>query len=235
MMIHTTAIIEPGAELGSDVSVGAFAVIERGARIGKGCRIHHHAVIGSSARLGEENVVYPFAVVGSKAQHKRYEGPGANLEIGSGNVIREHVTIHAGTERPTRIGAKNMFMVGAHVGHDAIVGSHCTIANSAQLAGHVELADHVVMGGLSGLAQFVKVGEGAFVAAGAMVERDVPPYVIVQGDRARIRALNVVGLKRMGVPEESIRELRRVFRALYVSKQAAHSDDPFAKKLLASR
>lgn len=234
-MIHQTAVIEPGAELGTDVSVGAFAVVERGARIGNGSRIDHHAIVCGSARLGERNVVFPFAILGGKAQHKRYEGSGALVEIGSGNVFREHVTVHAGTERATRIGDDNMFMVGAHVGHDAIVGSRCTIANAAQLAGHVELSDHVVMGGLSGLAQFVRIGEGAFVAAGAMVERDVPPYVIVQGDRARVRALNVVGLRRMGVPESSIRELRRVFRDLYVAKKDTDSDDAWAKKLIAAR
>lgn len=235
MSTHPTAIIEAGVELGSGASVGAYAVIERGARIGHGCHVMHHAVICAGVRLGEESAVFPFAVLGARAQLRKRSEREGGLEIGAHNVFREHVTVHAGTESTTRIGDHNLFMVGSHVGHDAQFGSHCIVANTVALAGHVEIADHVVFGGLAGLAQFVKVGEGAFVAAGAMVEHDVPPYVIVQGDRARVRALNVVGLRRMGVPEGSILELRRVFRSLWISKKPVESNDEYARRLILGR
>jgi UDP-N-acetylglucosamine acyltransferase len=161
------------------------------------------------------------------------------VRVGEGNVFREHVTVHAGTEHETRIGDGNLFMVGCHVAHDVHVGSHCTVANGVQLAGHVVVEDGVTFGGLAAVAQFVRVGEGAFVAGGAMVERDVPPFVIAQGDRARVRALNAVGLERRGVPPESVAELRRVFRAVFASGRPRSqvlaelvTDDPFATKLL---
>lgn len=232
--IHPTAVIERGAEIGSDVTIGAYAVIERGVRVGRGSHVMHHAVVCRNARLGEENTIFPFAVIGARAQVRKVSEKDGGLEIGSRNVFREHVTVHSGTQRTTRIGEGNLFMVGCHVAHDVLIGSQCVVANSVALAGHVEIGDHVVFGGLAGVAQFVKVRDGAFVAAGAMVEQDVPPYVIVQGDRARVRALNVVGLRRMGVSEESMRELRRVFRAIYVGKKVVETTDPYAKRLLAS-
>ena len=149
-------------------------------------------------------------------------GP-ARLEIGERNVFREHVTVHRGTDgRTTRIGSNNLFMVGAHVAHDVVVGSHCVFANAVQLAGHAVVEDWVTFGGLRGVAQFVRVGESAFVAAGAVCERDVPPFVIVQGDRARVRALNVVGLQRRGVPRGEHRRARaRHSRAVDVASPAS--------------
>jgi UDP-N-acetylglucosamine acyltransferase len=233
--IHSSAVIEKGVELGEDVSIGAYAVVEKGARIGRGTQIMHHAVVCANARLGEDNTVFPFAVIGARAQVRKRSEKDGGIAIGSHNVFREHVTVHSGTERTTRIGDHNLFMVGCHVAHDVLIGSHGVVANSVALAGHVEIADHVVFGGLAGVAQFVTIGEGAFVAAGAMVERDVPPYVIVQGDRARVRALNVVGLRRMGVPVESIEELRRVFRAVWISKKPIESNDVYARRLLSGR
>lgn len=233
--VHPSAVIEKGVELGDDVGIGAYAVVEEGVRIGRGTHLMHHAVVCANARLGEDNTVFPFAVIGARAQVKKRSDKDGGIEIGAHNVFREHVTVHSGTERTTRIGDHNLFMVGCHVAHDARIGSHGVVANAVALAGHVEIADHVVFGGLAGVAQFVKIGEGAFVAAGAMVEHDVPPYVIVQGDRARVRALNVVGLRRMGVPAESIKELRRVFRAVWISKKPIESSDVYARRLLSGR
>lgn len=235
---HPTAILEPGAEVGEGTTLGPYALVARGARVGRGCTLHAHAIVAAGATLGDANEVFPFAVLGGVPQHRRYGGHPWPLVVGRGNTFREHVTVHAGTERATTIGAGNLFMVGAHVGHDVRVGSDCTLANGVQLAGHVEVADHVTFGGLAAVAQFVRVGEGAFVAGGAMVERDVPPFVIVQGDRARVRVLNVVGLRRMGVPDASLAELRRVFRALWIAKRAPSdvvTADPFAARLLAAR
>jgi UDP-N-acetylglucosamine acyltransferase len=213
---HPTSIVERGAELGEDVEIGAYAIVEAGARIGKGTRLHPHAMVRGPTALGEACEVHPFAVVGGPPQAKRHHGGPSPTSIGDRNVIREHVTIHGGTEgRTTTIGSRNLFMAGAHVAHDVVIGSFCTFANAVQLAGHAEVSDHATFGGLAGVAQFVRVGQSAFVAAGAMCERDVPPFVIVQGDRARVRALNVVGLRRRGVPEPSIAALQRAFRELF--------------------
>jgi UDP-N-acetylglucosamine acyltransferase len=218
--IHPTAVLDPRAELGSDVAVGPYAVVEAGAQLGDGCVLHAHAIVRGPAMLGARCVVHPFAVVGGEPQAKSHStGAPARLEAGEGNVFREHVTVHGGTDgRTTRIGAANLFMVGAHVAHDCVVGSGCVFANGVQLAGHAAVEDGVTFGGLSGVTQFVRVGEGAFVAALTACERDVPPFVVVQGNRARVRGVNVVGLRRRGVPEESIRALTRAVHRLWLSR-----------------
>jgi UDP-N-acetylglucosamine acyltransferase len=202
------------------VELGPYVVLGRGVQVGAGTRLLAHAVVLGPTVVGEGNLVHPFAVLGGESQHKRPKAPGeGRLVIGDRNVFREHVTVHRGSSgSTTEIAHDNLFMVGAHVAHDARIGSFCTLANAVQLAGHARVADHATFGGLSGLAQFVAVGESAFVAAGAMCEVDVPPFVIVQGDRARVRGLNLVGLRRRGVPEASIDRLTAAFRLLFGRK-----------------
>ena len=215
--VHPTAIVDAGALL-DEADVGPYCVIEGATRIGRGTRLLAHVVVHSGTALGDGNTVHPFAVLGSAPQAKKAHAGQFLTEIGARNVIREHVTIHGGTDgRTTRVGSDNLLMVGAHVAHDVVVGSHCVVANAVQLAGHARVGDWVTFGGLSGLAQHVSVGESAFVAAGAMCERDVPPFMIVQGDRARVRSVNVVGLRRRGVPEESIAKLTGAFRTIFTS------------------
>jgi UDP-N-acetylglucosamine acyltransferase len=217
--LHPTAVVDPRAELAGDVTVGPYAVVEAGAVLMDGCVLHAHAMVRGMTSLGPDCVVHPFAVVGGEPQAKRHAaGDVARVEAGRGNVFREQVTVHGGTEgRITRIGAGNLLMVGAHVAHDAVVGSGCVLANGTQLAGHAEVEDGVTFGGLSGVTQFVRVGEGAFVAALSACERDVPPFVVVQGNRARVRGVNVVGLRRRGVPEASLRALSKAVRKLWLS------------------
>ena len=234
-------MVDPRAELADDVVVGPYAIVEAGAILGAGCVLHPHAIVRGTTVLGAGNVVHPFAVIGGEPQAKRHEGGAGRLEIGDGNVFREHTTAHGGTAgRATRIGSQNLFMVGSHAAHDAVIGSHCVFANGTQLAGHAVVEDWVTFGGLSGVAQYVRVGEGAFVAAAAACERDVPPFVVVQGDRARVRGLNVVGLRRRGVPEPSIAALRSAVRKLWMS-QASRADalrelgaaeDPYVRRLV---
>jgi UDP-N-acetylglucosamine acyltransferase len=240
--VHATAIVDPRAELAPEVIVGPYAIVEAGVMLGSGCVLHAHAVVRGPATLGPRNVVHPFAVLGGEPQAKRHPG-GGRVEIGEGNVFREHATVHGGTEgRATRIGDANLFMVASHVAHDVVVGSSCVFANGVQLAGHAVVEDWVTFGGLSGVTQFVHVHESAFVAATAACERDVPPFVVVQGDRARVRGLNVVGLRRRGVPEESLRALRRAIRALWHSRSTraealqrlAGGDDPWVRKLVSA-
>jgi UDP-N-acetylglucosamine acyltransferase len=223
--IHATAVIDPRAELAHDVEVGPYCLIGPGVRIDEGTRLIGHVVITGSTVIGKNNVVHPFAVIGADAQIRKIDPtPGvpagrSTLVIGADNVFREHVTINVSSgQRPTTIGAKNLFKAGAHDAHDVLVGSNCVVANAVQLAGHVVVEDWVTFGGLSGVAQHLRVGESAFVAAGAMCERDVPPFVIVQGDRARVRALNVVGLERRGVSADSIARLKRAFARTFVRR-----------------
>jgi UDP-N-acetylglucosamine acyltransferase len=193
--------------------------------------------------LGPGCVVHPFAVVGGEPQAKRNAAGLARVEAGEANVFREHVTVHGGTEgRVTRIGGGNLFMVGTHVAHDVVVGSGCVFANSTQLAGHAAIEDGVTFGGLSGVTQFVRVGEGAFVASMTACERDVPPFVVVQGNRARVRGVNAVGLRRRGVPQVSIRALSRAVHKLWLSaltraeamRALEAESDPYVQRLLES-
>jgi UDP-N-acetylglucosamine acyltransferase len=241
--LHPTAVVDRHAELAPDVVVGPYAIVEAGVILGSRCVLHPHAVVRGPAVLGPGNVVHPFAVIGGQPQAKRHAGGPGRLEIGGHNVFREHVTVHGGTEgRSTRIGDHNLFMVGSHVAHDVEIGSHCVLANAVQLAGHTVVEDWVTFGGLSGVAQFVRIGESAFVAAAAACERHVPPFVVVQGDRARVRGLNVVGLRRRGIAEESIAALRAAVRKLWMSGtpraqalEALKSEtNPFVKRLVAS-
>ena len=239
--IHPTAIVHPEAELGPDVEIGPYSVIGARVVIGEGTRLLSHVVVHGPTVLGRGNVVYPFAVLGTEAQHKKRGelATATRLSIGDENEIRESVTIHQSSKSAeTRVGSFNLLMAGCHVAHDATVGDHVTIANAVQLAGHAVVRDYATFGGLAGVAQFVEVGESAFVAAGAMCEANVPPFVIVQGDRARVRALNKVGLRRRGVAEESIAHLEKAFRALFGGKvpRAAALDaldvsDPFVRAL----
>lgn len=216
--VHRSAVVDDEAELAEDVEVGPYAVIGRAVRVGAGSRLAAHAVLRGPLVVGARNEFHSFSVVGGEPQDRRCTGGGAGVIIGDGNVFREHVTVHGGTEgRSTHVGSNNLLMVGAHLAHDVRIGSHCTLANGVQIAGHVVIGDYVNFGGLCAVAQHLTVGESAFVAGGSMVERSVAPFVIVQGDRARIRALNVVGLRRRGVPESSILALERAFRKIFHS------------------
>lgn len=229
--IHPTAVVSPRAEIADDVVIGPYVVIEAGVRI------------------GARNVIHPFAVIGGDPQIRKVVAKDAaqdgrsrrgDLVIGEGNVIREHVTINVSAgQRSTTIGSNNLLMAGCHVAHDVMIGSNCVIANGVQLAGHVTVDDWVTFGGIAAVAQFVRIGASAFVAGGAMCERDVPPFVIVQGDRARVRALNVVGLERRGVPASSIAALKKAFASLYGRRDASFAEavagldrsDPFVAQL----
>jgi UDP-N-acetylglucosamine acyltransferase len=241
--VHPSAVVDPRAELAPSVVVGPFAVVEAGVMIGDGCELHAHSVVRGATAMGARNVLYPFAVIGGEPQAKRHSGGPHRLEIGADNTFREHATVHGGTEgRTTRIGSSNLFMVGAHVAHDVRVGSHCVLSNAVQLAGHATVEDWATFGGMSGVAQHVTVGESAFVAAASACERDVPPFVIVQGDRARVRGVNAVGLRRRGVEEASIVALQHAVHKLVhsrvpraeVLRVLAASDDPYVRRLVAA-
>ncbi|MDD5310104.1 MAG: acyl-ACP--UDP-N-acetylglucosamine O-acyltransferase [Deltaproteobacteria bacterium] len=215
--VDPRAAIDPSAEVGEGATVGPYAVVGAGVSIGAGCVIHAHAVVQGPTVLGPGNAVHPFACLGGEPQDLRYRGEPTTLVVGRDNIFREHVTVNRGTEHgggSTRIGDSNLFMACCHVAHDCAVGDHVVMANHATLAGHVSVGDHAVFGGMAAVGPFLRVGESAMVAAGAMLERDAPPFCIVAGDRARLRAINRVGLARRGIGSGAHRQIKAIFAAL---------------------
>lgn len=211
------AAIDPGAVLGPGCSVGPFAVIGPDVAIGADSWVGAHAVVLGPTVMGEGNAVHPFAVLGGPPQDLRHRGEPTRLEVGSRNTFREHVTVSRGTVHgggATIVGDDNLIMAGCHLAHDTRLGSRVVMANGAVLAGHATVGDHAVFGGMVGVGPFVRVGESAMLAAGAMIERDVPPFCIAAGDRATLRAVNRVGLARRGFPEASRAQIKRIFRLL---------------------
>ncbi|MEN9787080.1 MAG: hypothetical protein RLZZ299_2344 [Pseudomonadota bacterium] len=218
MRIHPTAVIDPDAVLGADAEIGAYAVVGAGVVLGDRVCLGPHVVLEGPTELGADVRVGPFSALGGAPQDRKYRGEAGLLRVGARTVVREHVTMHRGTAGGggvTEVGADGLFMVGSHVAHDARVGDGVVFANGAAIAGHVTVADGAVLGGMSGVHQHARVGRCAMVAAGAMVAQDVPPFCIAQGDRARLRGLNRVGLRRAGMPAETLRALTQAFRGLF--------------------
>lgn len=218
MSIHPTAIVDKGAELGAGVQVGPFAVIGPHVVLHDEVIVGAHSVVSGPTVIGARSHIFHHAVIGEDPQDKKYKGEPTRLEVGSDNVFREFSTANRGTVQGgglTKIGNGNLFMAYSHVAHDCVVGDNCVFANAASLAGHVEIQSGVVLGGLSGIHQFTRVGACAMVGGGGMVAQDVPPFTIAQGDRARLFGLNIVGLRRNGYRLEVIQALRNVYRELF--------------------
>ena len=219
-MIDPRAVVSSEAQLAPDVSVGPFSVIGAGVTIGPRTVVGPHVVINGPTTIGADNRILQFASLGDAPQDKKYQGEPTRLEIGDRNVFRESCTANRGTTQGhsvTRIGSDNLFMAYAHVAHDCSVGSNTVFANCATLGGHVEVGDWVIIGGLTGVHQFTKIGAHAFLAGGAVVTRDVPPYVMATGNPAVPHSVNSEGLKRRGFSEEQIRNIRDAYRVLYRS------------------
>jgi UDP-N-acetylglucosamine acyltransferase len=221
MRIHPTALIDASAQLAPDVHVGAYTVIAAGVTIGAGTWIGPHVVIDGPTTIGCDNKIFQFASIGAAPQDLKYNNEPTRLEIGDRNTFRENCTINRGTTKDqlvTRIGSDNLFMAGAHVGHDCVIGSHCVLANYATLGGHVHMGDWVHMGGFAGVHQFCQVGIHAFIANNTAVTRDVPPFVMAVGRPAEPHSVNAEGLKRRGYSTEQIRNIRDAYRILYRSQ-----------------
>ena len=219
-MIDARAIVSGEAELAADVSVGPFSIIGPQVQIGPRTVVGPHVVINGPTTIGAGNRIFQFASIGDAPQDKKYQGEPTRLQIGDRNVFRESCTVNRGTAHDqgvTRIGSDNLFMAYAHVAHDCVVGSHTVFANCAALGGHVEIGDWAILGGLTAVHQFTKVGAHAFLGGGAIVTRDVPPYVMVAGNPAVPHAVNSEGLKRRGFTEEQIRHIRDAYRIVYRS------------------
>ncbi len=221
MSIHPSAIIEDGAEIGPDCHIGPFCHIGAAVRLGAGVRLHSHVAITGDTVIGESTEVWPFASVGSQPQDLKFAGEKSRLRIGARNMIRESVSINPGTDGGgglTEIGDDGLFMLGTHVGHDCRVGNRVVVANHASLAGHVQVGDGAIIGGLAGIHQFVRIGEGAIIGALSMVVADVIPFGSVSGERPRLAGLNLIGLKRRGLPRAEILALRAAYKTLFVGE-----------------
>ena len=216
--IHPTAVIHPSAKLHPDVSIGPLCVVGPHVEIGPDSKLIAHVVIQGPTRMGARNTIHPFAALGGDPQHRDFAGEFTFLEIGDDNTNREHVTMHRGTKvggGTTRVGSRCLFMAGVHIAHDAQVGDHVTLTNATLLGGHVRIDPWAVSAGHVAVAPFTRIGQSAFLAGNAMVEKDVPPFVIAAGDRATLRAINRVGLRRRELPEASIRAIDHAFRKFF--------------------
>jgi UDP-N-acetylglucosamine acyltransferase len=222
-MIHATAIVDPAARIGANVSIGAYSVVGAGVEIGDGTTIGPHVVIEGTTRIGRDNRIFQFASIGAIPQDKKYGGESSELVIGDRNLIREFVTLNRGTGDgggTTRIGSDNWIMAYVHVAHDCTVGNHTVFSNNATLAGHVEVGDYAILSGFAGVHQFCRIGAHAFVGMGCLVNGDVPPFVMVAADYGRPRGINSEGLKRRGFDADRIGAIKRAYRTLYLGNRS---------------
>ena len=219
-MIHPSAIIHPRARLGADVSVGAYSVIGEYVEIGDATRIGPHVVIEGHTRIGRDNRIFQFCSLGAVPQDKKYAGEPTELQIGDRNTIREYCSINCGTVQDagaTRIGDDNWIMAYVHIAHDCQVGNRTQFANNATLAGHVHVGDYAILGGFTGVHQFVHIGAHSFTAIATVLVHDLPPYVMAAGDTAKAYGINTEGLRRRGFSSEALAGIKRAYKTLYKS------------------
>ena len=215
--IHPTAVIDPQASIGEDVVIGPFSVIQGPVQLGDRCLLKTHIVISGPSVIGPDNVFYAFAAVGGQTQDLKYAGEPTHLEVGHGNVFRENVTIHRSTapDGKTMIGHHGNFLAYSHIAHDCVVGDHVIFSNNGTLAGHVTVEDYAVIGGLTAVHQFCRIGRHAITGGCTKIVQDVPPFMIADGNPAAVRGINKVGLERRGFAPSSLRTLRECYRLIY--------------------
>ena len=219
-MIHPSAIVHPRAKLGENVSVGAFSLIGEHVEIGSNSRIGPHVVIEGHTRIGRDNRIFQFCSLGAVPQDKKYADEPTRLEIGDRNTIREFCTLNCGTAQDagvTRLGDNNWVMAYVHIAHDCQIGNHTIFANNAQLAGHVHVGDYAILGGFTGVHQFMRIGAHSFTAIATVLVHDLPPYVMAAGDTAKPYGINSEGLRRRGFSAEALAAIKRAYKTLYKS------------------
>ncbi|MBL9116707.1 MAG: acyl-ACP--UDP-N-acetylglucosamine O-acyltransferase [Verrucomicrobiaceae bacterium] len=216
-MIHPTAIIDPSAKLGTDITVGPYCIIGPNVELGDGCWLQHHVTIMGPSKIGPRNKFWAYGSIGQQTQDLKYAGEPTWLEIGSDNEFREFCTVHRATSagHKTVIGSHNHFLSYVHIAHDCIVGDHVIFSNNGTLAGHVVVEDHVILGGLSAVHQFCRIGKHAFIGGCAKITQDVLPYTVADGNPGRARGLNLVGLRRAGYDDTAIKAINSAYRTLY--------------------
>ncbi len=228
MAIHPTAVVDSCAEIGADVEIGPYCVVGPNVKLGARCQLRSHVVINGHTTLGKANIIYPSAAIGLAPQSFKYKGGPTRLEIGAGNVIRESVTMHVGTEDGggvTSIGDEGLFMVGAHIAHDCRIGNKVILVNGVALGGHVEIEDRAQVGGLCGVHQYVHIGTHASIGGHSAVEKNVLPYVLALGNRAHLHGLNIVGLRRAGFSKQELADVRKAYGLLFAD------DEPLLQQL----
>ena len=218
MNIHPTAIVHPKAEIDSNVEIGPYAVVAENVFIGSGTKIGSHTVIEPHVTIEADCQIFQYAAIGAQPQSLKFKGETTYVKINRGSIIREFVTIHRGTDfggKVTEIGEGCFLMAYTHIAHDCIIGRNVVMANNATLAGHIHIGDYATIGGLSAIHQFARIGEYAFIGGMTAVPKDVPPYVLASGERARLHGLNSVGLKRHGFSKKSVAELKKAYRIIF--------------------
>jgi UDP-N-acetylglucosamine acyltransferase len=217
--IHPTAIIDPSARIGADVTIGAYCIIGANVEIGDGSWLQHHVTVMGPTKIGRNNKFFAYGSIGQQTQDLKYKAEPTYLEVGDDNTFREFCSVHRATSAgdKTIIGSHNHFLSYVHIAHDCVVGNHVIFSNNGTLAGHVTVEDHVILGGLSAVHQFCRLGTRSIIGGCAKVVQDVPPYCTADGNPARTRGLNIVGLKRAGFSREQMRALRNAYRKVYRS------------------
>ena len=225
-MIHKTAIIDKKAIISSNVKIGAYSIIGPNVQIGENTEIQSHANIIGQTSIGKNNKIYPFASIGNDPQDMKYKGEKTKLTIGDNNIIREYVTINPGTANgggETRIGNKNLLMIGAHIAHDCILGNNIVIANNAAIAGHAEIDDNVILGGNCGVHQFTRIGKMAMIGGMTGVSRDIIPYALSTGNRNVLNGINIVGLRRLNIPNKDIISLTEAYKFIFKTENLSEN------------
>jgi UDP-N-acetylglucosamine acyltransferase len=243
--IHPTALIDEGAQIGDDVSIGPYSLIGKNVSLASGVKIYGHVVIDGNTQIGSGTQIFPFSSIGLIPQDKKFDGEDSRLEIGENNVIREHVTMNPGTSGGggvTKVGSNGLYMVGAHIAHDCIIGDDVILANNATVAGHCIIGDRVILGGLCALHQFVRIGDFAFVGGMTGVEADIIPFGMAMGNRASLAGLNLVGMRRSNIPREQIHAVRSAYKKLFAEEgtlmervelvDKEYSDDESVQKIV---
>ncbi len=216
--IHPTALVSDGAEIGTDVKIGPYSIVGSAVKLEDGVELVSHVIVEGITSVGSNTRIFPFASIGHQPQDLKYSGELSKLEIGCNNVIREHVTMNPGTEGGgmlTSVGNNCLFMMGSHVAHDCHIKDHVILVNNATLGGHVNIDEWAIIGGLSAIHQFVRIGRHSMIGGMSGIENDVIPYGSVIGNRARLQGLNVVGLKRRNFDRETIHGLRSAYRLMF--------------------
>ena len=220
VVIHPTAIVSPLATLGRNVRIGPFCIVGANVEIGDDCVLHSHVIIEGFSVIGRGNEFFPFVVIGGKSQDLKYIGEPTYLQIGNDNVFRENCTVHRGTFEglPTRIGSNNLLLCYAHVAHDCQLGDHIILSNSVGLAGHIVVEDYAIISGFAAAHQFCRIGKHSIVGGLSKIVQDVPPFMIVDGNPATTRGINLVGLQRRGFAEEDIKAVKAAYKKLFLKK-----------------
>ena len=220
VQVHPTAIVDPGATIGAGTIVGPYCVIHADVVLGANCWLQHHVTLAGPMRAGAQNKFYAYCSIGQQTQDLKYAGEPTYLEIGDGNTFREFVTVNRSTtsDGKTRVGSRGNFLAYSHIGHDCVVGNEVVFSNNGTLAGHVQVGDNAVMGGLTAVHQFCRIGRFAITGGCSKIVQDVPPFMIADGNPAEIRGVNLVGLERKNYPPESVKLIKEAFRLIYRSK-----------------